>query len=60
MNSIESFFLESYNNSDNISILKVIYKNKNVEDIFRIDECQYNLEGLLFILNERINKCPQI
>ena len=58
MNSIERFILESYNNSNNISILKVIYKNKNVEDIFRIYECQYNLEGLLFILNERINKCP--
>ena len=60
MNCIERFILESYNNSDNISILKVIYKNKNVEDIFRIDECQYNLEGLLFILNEKINKYPQI
>ena len=55
INSIERFVFESYNNSNDISILQVVYKDKTVEDIFRIDESKYNLDGLLFILNEKIN-----
>ena len=55
INSIERFIIESYNNSNDKSILKVVYKDKTFEDIFRIDESKYNLDGLLFILNEKIN-----
>ena len=55
INSIERFIIESYNNSNDQSILKVEYKDKSIEVIFRMDEGKYNLEGLLFILNEKLN-----
>ena len=54
INSIERFIFESFNNSNDISILKVVYKDKNVEDIFRIYENKDNLDWLLFILNEKV------
>ena len=53
-NLIERFILENYEGSYNKSILKVLYKDKTVEDIFRIDESKYCLDGLLFLLNEKI------
>ena len=54
--SIRQFIIENYMNSNNVSILKVIYGNKAIEDIFTIYENKYNLDGLLFILNEKLNK----
>ena len=56
INSIERFIIESYNNLNDKSILKVVYKDKTVEDIYRIDESKYSLDCLLFILNEKTNK----
>ena len=53
MKSIERFLLESYDNSNSKFILKVEYKDKNIENILRIDE-KYSLEGLLFILNKNL------
>ena len=55
INSIERFILENYKNSNNKSILKVAYRDKTVEDIFIINESQNDLDGLLFILNEKLN-----
>ena len=55
INSIERFILENYKTSKNKSILKVVYRDKTVEDIFIINESQNDLEGLLFILNEKLN-----
>ena len=55
INSIERFILENYKISKNKSILKVVYKDKTVKDIFIINESQNDLEGLLFILNEKLN-----
>ena len=60
INSIEKFIIDNYNYSNDKSILKVVYKNKNVEDIIILDECKYALDELLFILNERINKYQQV
>ena len=56
INSIERFILENYETSYDKSILKVIYKNKNIEEIFIINENKFRLEELLFILNEKLNK----
>ena len=56
INSIERFILENYETSHKKSILKVVYKNKNVEEIFIINENKFRLEELLFILNEKLNK----
>ena len=56
IDSIERFILENYETSYNKSILKVVYKNKNVEEIFIINENKFRLEELLFILNEKLNK----
>ena len=53
--SIRQFIIEDYKNSNNVSILKVFYENKTIEDIFTINENKYNLDGLLFILNEKLN-----
>ena len=60
MNSIERFIIESYNNSNAKSILKVVYKDKNIEDILRIDESKDNLDGLLFILNKNFTNYQQV
>ena len=60
MNSIERFIFESYNNSNAKSILKVVYKDKNIEDILRIDESKNNLDGLLFILNKNFTNYQQV
>ena len=58
--SIEKFIFEDYNNSNDKSILKVVYKDTTIEDIFRIDESKCNLDGLLFILNEKIKNYQQV
>ena len=55
INSIERFILENYKNYNNKSILKVAYRDKKVEDILIINESENDLDGLLFILNEKIN-----
>ena len=60
INSIERFAFENYEGSFNKSILKVIYKDKTVEYLFRIDKSKFNLEGLLFILNEKISNYKQV
>ena len=60
INSIERFTFENYEGSFNKSILKVIYKDRTNEDILRIDESKFNLDGLLFILNEKFSNYQQV
>ena len=55
INSIDRFILDPYKNSNNKFILKVVYKDKNIREIFRINENKNNLEGLLFMLNQKLN-----
>ena len=55
IDSIDKFILDPYNNSNNKFILKVVYKNQNIQNIFRINENKTILEGLLFILNQKLN-----
>ena len=60
INTIERFTFENYEGSFNKSILKVIYKDRTNEDILRIDESKFNLDGLLFILNEKFSNYQQV
>ena len=60
INAIERFIFENYEGSFNKSILKVIYKDRTNEDILRIDESKFNLDGLLFILNEKFSNYQQV
>ena len=60
INVIERFTFENDEDSYNKSILKVVYKDKIVEDIFRIDESKFSLNGLSFILNEKISNYKEV
>ncbi len=51
--SIDKFILDP-KNSNNKFILKVVYKNQTIQNIFRINEKKTILEGLLFILNQKL------
>jgi len=53
--SIDKFILDPYKNSNNKFILKVVYKNQTIQNIFRINQYKTTLEGLLFILNKKLN-----
>ena len=53
--SIDKFILDPYKNSNNKFILKVVYKNQTIQNIFRINQYKTILEGLLFILNQKLN-----
>lgn len=55
LNLIDHFIVEPYKGSFNNSILKVVYKDRNIQEILRINENKYVLEGLLFILNKNLN-----
>ena len=55
IDSIDKFILEPYKNSNKKFILKVVYKNETIQNIFRINENKFILEGLLFILNQKVN-----
>ena len=55
IDTIEKFILEPYNNSDKKFYLKVIMKNNEIQNICRLDEIKTNIEGLLFILNQKLN-----
>ena len=55
INLIDKFILQPYKDSDNKSFLKVVYKDKNIEELFRIDENRGNLDGLLYILNLKLD-----
>ena len=55
IDSIDKFILDPYKNSNKKFILKVVYKNRNIQNIFRINESEIILEGLLFILNQKLN-----
>lgn len=55
LNLIERFILEPYKGSFDESILKVAYKDRTIQEIFRIDENKYVLEGLMFVLNQKLN-----
>jgi len=52
--SIDKFILDP-KNSNNKFILKVVYKNQTIQNIFRINQYKTTLEGLLFILNQKLN-----
>ena len=54
INSIEKFILEN-KGEKNKNNLKIILKNKEIQTICQIDETESALEGLLFILNEKLN-----
>ena len=60
INTIERFVFDNYEGSFNKSILKVIYKDRTNEDIVRIDESKFTLDGLLFILNEKFSNYQQV
>ena len=60
INSIERFTLVSYKDSNEKYFLKVVYKDKTIEDIMRINDNKNDLDGLLFILNERITNSQQV
>jgi len=55
INSIEKFILEPKNKRKTQNILKVILKNGENQTIYQINENEPTLEGLLFILNEKLN-----
>ena len=59
INTIERFVFENYEGYYEQSILKVVFKDKTVQDLLRIDESKFALEGLLFILNERLTNYQQ-
>ena len=53
MNDIERFVLQKEENA--VYNLKVLFKNKETQDIYRItNKTQEELEGLAYILNERL------
>ena len=53
--SIEKFVLEPLNQSKKKNDLKVVLKNKKIGLICRINEVYSALEGLLYILNEKLD-----
>ena len=53
---IEKFIIENVGDKKNKNILKIIFKNKEDQIICQIDEPESSLEGLLFILNEKLNR----
>ena len=55
INLIDKFILQPYKDSNKKSFLKVVYKDKNIEELLRIDEYRNNLDGLLFILNQKLD-----
>ena len=55
MNTIDKFILEPLNKSQKKNNLKIILKTLEVKLICRIDEDNSVLEGLLYILNEKLN-----
>ena len=49
--NIDEFILESKNKSYSDFNLKIVLKDKTIQNICRIDENRGTLEGLLYILN---------
>lgn len=49
--NIDEFILESKNQSSSDFNLKIVLKDKTIQNICRIDENRGTLEGLLYILN---------
>ena len=55
MNNIDKFILQKFSNYENGYNLKVMFKDKQIQDIWPIPKRQEDLEGLVYILNERLN-----
>lgn len=56
INSLDKFVLESYKNNNEKYILKIIFKNQDIQDIDIVNIYNFQLDGILSILNERLNK----
>jgi hypothetical protein len=56
MNNISKFFIEREGNSNSKFNLKVEFKNNTIEQVCTIkNKTQEELEGLVYLLNERLN-----
>ena len=57
MDNIDKFILQKFKNCENRFDLKVIFKDKQIQHIWHIsDNTQRDLEGLAYLLNEKLNK----
>ena len=55
MNNIDKFFLQNFKNFNSGFDLKVMFKDKQIQDIWPIkNKYQRDLEGLIYLLNERL------
>ena len=55
MNNIDKFFLQNFKNFNSGFDLKVMFKDKQIQDIWPlINKDQYDLEGLDYLLNEKL------
>ena len=56
MNTIGKFILQKFQNFKDGYDLKVMFKDKQIQDIWPIEKkTQEDLEGLVYLLNERLN-----
>ena len=56
MNNIDKFILQKFPNFKDGYDLKVMFKDKQIQDIWPIEKMtQEDLEGLVYLLNERLN-----
>ena len=54
MNNIDKFILQNFENNTGF-YLKVMFKDKQIQDIWPIkNKYQRDLEGLIYLLNERL------
>ena len=57
MDIIDKFVLQKFKNYGNGFDLKVMFKDKQIQEIWTIEnKSQKDLEGLVYLLNERLNK----
>ena len=61
MDNIDRFILENgANNNNRIFNLKVVFKNNDIQQIFTLrKKTKADLEGLIYLLNERLNNNTQ-